>query len=203
MKRVFFGLVLGFILATTTSSIAQEEIKLIVNGKKIQCDVSPQIINGRVMVPAKFIAEPLGAKVEWDSVNNVIIINSLSASNNSLKVTYESITTKNTPDNLTEWWPPKKINVKGAKVQSEYYSWYIKDNDLFISSRLAYDILYDKGYYLDKNGYIYLKKPETKPIKHINFIENNKIQAISIKQINQTGLINLSWDIKTQTIFVK
>ena len=34
----------------------------------------PQIINGRVMVPARFVAEPLGAKVEWDERSRTVII---------------------------------------------------------------------------------------------------------------------------------
>nr|WP_274377396.1 stalk domain-containing protein [Desulforamulus aeronauticus] len=39
-------------------------------------DVKPQLINGRVMVPAKYVAEGLGAKVEWDIAQNAVVINS-------------------------------------------------------------------------------------------------------------------------------
>ncbi|MGI6553132.1 MAG: copper amine oxidase N-terminal domain-containing protein [Bacillota bacterium] len=53
-------------------AVASPDIKLIINGKEIETDVPPQMINGRVMVPARFVAEPLGATVEWKD-NTVII----------------------------------------------------------------------------------------------------------------------------------
>ncbi len=37
------------------------------NGSKITLDVSPQIINGRTLVPARAVAESFGAKVDWNS----------------------------------------------------------------------------------------------------------------------------------------
>ena len=43
---------------------------------EIQCDVPPQVINGRTLVPARFLAEALGAKVEWDNARNAVIVNS-------------------------------------------------------------------------------------------------------------------------------
>lgn len=70
---LLFGLLLGILLATAGLAAAADwSIKLIVNGKEIQCDVPPQLINGRVLVPARFVAEPLGAKVEWDDARNAV-----------------------------------------------------------------------------------------------------------------------------------
>ena len=37
-------------------------------------DVAPKIVNGRTMLPARFVAENLGAKVEWDGENKVVTI---------------------------------------------------------------------------------------------------------------------------------
>jgi hypothetical protein len=66
---------LGLLLATTTFAVATPQvIKLVINGKEIHPDVAPQIINGRVMVPARFVAEPLGATVEWDDANKTVLI---------------------------------------------------------------------------------------------------------------------------------
>lgn len=74
MKRfstgLIIGLVTGLIVATATFALAANPIKLIVNGQEIQCDVPPQNINGRVLVPARFVAESLGASVTWDAANN-------------------------------------------------------------------------------------------------------------------------------------
>ncbi|MEN6351239.1 MAG: stalk domain-containing protein [Syntrophomonas sp.] len=45
-----------------------------VNGNKKHMDVAPTIINGRTMMPIAFIAENLGASVDWDAVNRVVTI---------------------------------------------------------------------------------------------------------------------------------
>lgn len=78
MKRfsvgLIIGLVAGLILATTTFLYADQPIKLIVNGKEIQCDVPPQIINGRTLVPARALAEALGATVAWDEAQNAVVV---------------------------------------------------------------------------------------------------------------------------------
>jgi len=50
----------------TVMAFAADPIKLIVNGKEIKPDVPPQLINGRTMVPIKWVAESLGADVQWD-----------------------------------------------------------------------------------------------------------------------------------------
>lgn len=76
-KYLLIGLVTGLIVATATFALAANPIKLIVNGQEIQCDVPPQNINGRVLVPARFIAESLGASVTWDSAENAVVITSV------------------------------------------------------------------------------------------------------------------------------
>ena len=39
---------------------------VVLNGRRLDFDVSPQIINGRTLVPLRAIFEELGAKVDWD-----------------------------------------------------------------------------------------------------------------------------------------
>ena len=71
------GLLVGVILATATTAVAAPDIvKLIVNGQEVQSDVPPQVIDGRTLVPARFLAEALGANVEWDSSNNSVVVTS-------------------------------------------------------------------------------------------------------------------------------
>lgn len=78
MKRFSFGLITGLLagllLATATFALAGQNIKLIVNGREIQCDVPPQLINGRVLVPARPLAEALGAKVEWNGEMQAVVV---------------------------------------------------------------------------------------------------------------------------------
>ena len=45
-----------------------------VNGKDTNLDVSPVLVNGRTLVPVRFIAECMGARVDWsDEVQTVEI----------------------------------------------------------------------------------------------------------------------------------
>ncbi len=46
-----------------------------VNGKQVEIDIPVSIINGRVMVPVRFIAEELEFKVTWDGEESVVFIN--------------------------------------------------------------------------------------------------------------------------------
>jgi len=46
----------------------------VINGKVKKLDVEPQLINGKTMVPARFVAEALGAVVKWDQNSNTVII---------------------------------------------------------------------------------------------------------------------------------
>ncbi|NLL35637.1 MAG: copper amine oxidase N-terminal domain-containing protein, partial [Clostridiales bacterium] len=45
-----------------------------VNQDPIQMDVAPEIKNGRTMLPARWVAEALGAEVDWDETTKQAII---------------------------------------------------------------------------------------------------------------------------------
>ncbi len=55
---------------------ASEPISIYLNGNKLTSDTNSQIIDGRVMVPIRFIAENFGAQVEWFSNTNSVVIKS-------------------------------------------------------------------------------------------------------------------------------
>ncbi|WP_166240308.1 copper amine oxidase N-terminal domain-containing protein [Paenibacillus turpanensis] len=46
----------------------------IVNGRKLQLNVPPQLINGSTYIPARFVAEALGAKVDWIGESRLVLI---------------------------------------------------------------------------------------------------------------------------------
>lgn len=46
-----------------------------INGKKMVTDTSLTNNNGTVLVPAKWIADGLGASLKWDAVNNIVSLN--------------------------------------------------------------------------------------------------------------------------------
>lgn len=47
-----------------------------VNGQPKELDVPATIVSGRTLVPARFIAESLGAEVDWDNESRTVLINS-------------------------------------------------------------------------------------------------------------------------------
>jgi hypothetical protein len=80
MKKFICGLIIGFTLATSTAAFAGQSLRLIVNGADITSQAQPVLIEGRVLVPARALAEKLGAKVEWDAAENTVIVTSASSS---------------------------------------------------------------------------------------------------------------------------
>ncbi|WP_242870045.1 copper amine oxidase N-terminal domain-containing protein [Tindallia californiensis] len=45
-----------------------------VNGQVVELDVAAMILDGRTMVPTRFIAESLGATVDWDEASHTVVI---------------------------------------------------------------------------------------------------------------------------------
>jgi len=102
LRKFLAGLAAGLILTTTTFVFAANPIKLIVNGNELHPDVPPQIIDGRTLVPARALAEALGASVEWDGVENAVVVTS-------------SINPAHTNQDLSQ---PSKILKKGDSFET-------------------------------------------------------------------------------------
>ncbi len=60
--------------ASTTVSLTIDKKDATVNGKTVTLDVPAQIIDSRTMVPARFVAESLGCKVDWNDATKTVII---------------------------------------------------------------------------------------------------------------------------------
>lgn len=58
----------------TTVSLTIGSNKITINGQEHTIDASPEIVNGRTLVPVRFIAEALGAKVSWDEDKQLVKI---------------------------------------------------------------------------------------------------------------------------------
>lgn len=57
-----------------STSFAEEDIKININGKLISTESSPVIRNGRVLVPISVITKELGYKTEWNSTDKSVKI---------------------------------------------------------------------------------------------------------------------------------
>ena len=61
----------------TTISMSVGKTEMYKNGNLITLDVSPKLINGRTLVPARAIAEAFGCKVDWNEETRTVIINTI------------------------------------------------------------------------------------------------------------------------------
>jgi len=69
LKRIASVLiVLVLIILTLSTTYANDEITIFVNGNRLQTDTAPFIVNDRTMLPLRAIFEALDAYVEWDNV---------------------------------------------------------------------------------------------------------------------------------------
>jgi len=149
VKRFLAGLLVGLMLATASWAVAAERpIKLIVNGKEVKTDVPPQIINGRTMVPVRFVAEALGADVEWDDANRAVVVTTNATAKNSINETQGYFTGRFIVETLSAKFPDKKIWGLGATDLL-----YIDDEQFTLPSQLVDNKLYFSVQPLIEAGY--------------------------------------------------
>ena len=84
---------------------------VVVSGQSLEIDVPAQIMNSRVFVPLRFVADNMGADVEWDAENKTVKINTVkedakdeveSASAVDVTETTTEETTETTTEETTE-----------------------------------------------------------------------------------------------------
>lgn len=68
MKR-FISLIVIFLVCLGISSADSTEVTITFDGVKMELEEPIYIINGRTMVPVRYLFEPLGLEVRWDAEN--------------------------------------------------------------------------------------------------------------------------------------
>lgn len=74
MKKTLLLTVAAMLMSCTILSANAEDVKLKVNGEIIVTDTAPEIINDRVMVPVRAVAEALKSDVAWDQENKAVSV---------------------------------------------------------------------------------------------------------------------------------
>ena len=147
MKKLVSGVVIFVLVAGISLFVyAQSEtiVKLIVgnkeatvNGKTVTLDVPPQIIKGRTLVPLRFIAEALGAKVDFEPKTQAIALtlkNIESLETEIADLTKQMETLKNDySKKITDL--EKEISTKNASITEKDNK--IKDLELQITQKEA------------------------------------------------------------------
>jgi len=124
MKKYFLGIITGFIACTmlvSTMAIANVPIKLIVNGREVVSDVPPQIISGRTMIPARPLAEALGADVKWDEANYAVVVTG-GVQAGAVPVDLENIPTNPMAGKNALWCEGFTINGNSIETPATFYS---------------------------------------------------------------------------------
>jgi hypothetical protein len=79
MKKFLGGLLSGILVSGLIFTVpiqANYPIALIVNHKEVVCDVPPQIVNDRLLVPVRAIAESLNCDVQYFKEGNAVYVTS-------------------------------------------------------------------------------------------------------------------------------
>ncbi len=134
------------------------ESAAVVNGDIVTLDTPSQIVNGRTMVPVRFVSEALGEKVDWDADTKTVIIGDKLVAKSKGLATLKSTIHRPVP---TEFTRSKDLN------DLEYYS----DFDVVLGKR---EVNYD-------DAKLILSPEEF--IREVNFdskIEGAKCEKIAI-----------------------
>jgi len=116
--------------ALTTAAFADKPIKLVVNGRTVETDVAPQLINNRVMVPVRLVAEAFGAKVRWEEEKNSVWIDTpeLESLQRQVKLLHEAVAPA-IPREAVEKWA-KGVKERNGALQYAVLSPELKEQNL-------------------------------------------------------------------------
>jgi phosphatidylserine/phosphatidylglycerophosphate/cardiolipin synthase-like enzyme len=84
-KRYLVVLLVVAGLFVSSFAYAAQPITLVVNGQTITCDVPPELINGRTMVPISAVADALGCQVSWNGSAQEVDITAAAGSSDQLE----------------------------------------------------------------------------------------------------------------------
>ncbi len=119
LKKFLAGLIVGLIIATGSSAVANvglNPIKLIVNGVDITEKAAPIIVESRTLVPARALAEQLGARVNWDGEERIVYVDSVDVVRDAEKDVIE-----NTKNDVVEIDENEWISIRdlyGSKIEN-------------------------------------------------------------------------------------
>lgn len=76
MKKKLYYLVCAVLLVGLLPAwgLASSWIRVVVDGEELPLEPAPQVVEGRVLVPIRFVAEALGAEVHWEEATRTVQI---------------------------------------------------------------------------------------------------------------------------------
>ena len=133
--KILVGTVL--LLCLGAFVLAASPIKLFVNGQEILTEVSPKIVDGKVLAPLGVIAEAFGAKVNWDENTKSVFIEAkeTEAKQTQVRLLEEALAPKE-PLNAAETWAEGVKTRNGAlqyavmapEIRKEHFAKFVDSN---------------------------------------------------------------------------
>lgn len=175
---------------TVTGSQGDKEIVLKMNdttakvdGKNVTLDVPGQIIQGSVYVPVRFIAESLGAGVEWNAEQNTVFVKSDEKSAETPKEEAEVEEEQKPAETVKEEVKDEpKVDVKALR-ENETREWNgTKSKLIFNKDQISQDAIFN-----NKNGLVRFSISDD-DIKNIVAKEKNKsVNELKVLDLTKEG----------------
>ncbi|OPX86739.1 MAG: hypothetical protein A4E53_02771 [Pelotomaculum sp. PtaB.Bin104] len=142
--------------------------------KQVMLEVPPKILNGRTMVPVRFVVESLGAKVDWDEASRSVLIATSGPSPQSI---------------------PASADTSGSLADVNYGGGVYTDQKITPNIVISFDDYYSSVY--EKAFPMF----QAAGIKGTIYVYINKIyrsEAATLKQLHE--MYDAGWDISNHTI---
>ncbi len=208
MRAVFekFGAQIGWDEATQTATVVRKGTTIrmtegnqtvYVNDEPVTLDVPAQIVNGRFLVPVRFVAETFGSTVDWNDFTNVVDISSpadsgAKRSHSATAIEWsgstadDKIGTKAVDGDYTTRWA---VDGKGQTLVLEFSD--VKKVSSFTTSfydGLARAYYFDLYYSTDGTNYTkFFSGGSTMKQEEDTFVLETPINAKYIKYVTQGG----------------
>lgn len=186
---------------TVTAIKDNTNIKLIIGGKAyinfqpVDLDVPAKIIDGRTMVPLRFVTESLDCNVDWNKDTQTILLTSKSEGKSTLeaKPGYKVFETDDCAVRYPEKWEHYKIIHESEGYGVSFYYFYL-ENELNNKNKQMIMINIDKlKNVLSIEQYVDLSKLQAESL-YGNFkwgkVTNTTLNGLPAKNMSFTGVLD-------------
>lgn len=137
-KKILISVMVAILLLCLASSVfAHSSVKMYFNGKEVFSDVSPRIVDGRVLVPIRTIAERLGAIIRWNEKRRSVDIDfeAIKAQDSRISLLESALAPKDPLTAVTRWAEGVKTRngalqyaVMSSSLRKETFSDFVESN---------------------------------------------------------------------------
>lgn len=177
MKKLFYLMVTLCFLLAATPALAQTP-SLIIDDERVKTDVSPQLIEGRVLVPLRVITESLGAKVDWENSTKTAKIKALDKVlklqiNQKLSYVNDKPIELDVPPQMVASRTMVPLRFIGEQMDAEV-SWFNAEKTVVIKRKVAESVP-------DKGEKPIESKPASRQLVQMNWQEGEEQAVFSFK----------------------